>query len=279
MTRRQLLITFILTTFASFAHAESKVTTTTPFKGITLYQRTETTPRPLRINVVEIDLKAPGIHFRVTPPNGDAPAETTLQTVRDFCTEQHAQLAINASFYKTIDKKYGDTASLTASDGVAYSEFTIFPALNLSRDNVPTICTQAKRDQSGTRPSQGVEIYNAVSGNEQILDHGKIVAEDQRLHPRTAIGFTANKSKLVIVTVDGRQKGISEGATTLEVAGFLKEYGASEAINLDGGGSTTLVIADPTPRVVNVPVGIKDEPGTERKNAANLAIFADKVSL
>src|SRR4051812_13150701 len=100
---------------ASGARAETK--TSHPFKGITLHQRTETSPRPLKINVVEIDLKAPGIRFRVSPPNGEAPGETPLQTTRDFLTDQKAQLAINASFYKTLQERYGDTAGLTASDG------------------------------------------------------------------------------------------------------------------------------------------------------------------
>jgi hypothetical protein len=261
-----------LVVLAFSAAAETR--TSKPFKGVTLHQRTESSPRPLKINVVEIDLKAAGIRFRVTPSNGDAPGETTLQTTRDFLVQQKAQLAINASFYKTLKDQYGDTAGLTASDGEAYSEFNIFPTLNLSRDNVPTFVSQKKRDQSGVKPAQNVEVFNAVSGNEFILQNGKNVAEDDRLHPRTAVGVAPNH-KLVILTVDGRQQGVSEGMTTIEVANMLKEYGVTDAINLDGGGSTTLVVADPSPRVVNTPVGVKDVPGTERRNAANLAIFAE----
>ena len=48
-----------------------------------------------------------------------------------------------------------------------------------------------------------------------MLRDGKVVAEDDRLHPRTAIGV-APGNKLVLMTVDGRQKGVSEGVTTIE---------------------------------------------------------------
>ena len=263
---------------ASAAFAESKVETTTPFKGVTLHQRVETSPRPNRINVLVIDLKAPGLRFRVTPSNGDTPGETNLQTVRGFLTDQKAQLAINCSFYALVEHKYGDTLGLTVSDGEAYSPFTKYPALNISKDNVASIVRQADNDPTGFRPDAEVQLYNAVSGNEQILTGGKNTAQDaSRLHPRTAVGI-APDNRLVIVTIDGRQKGVSEGMTTVEVADLLLEYKVTDALNLDGGGSTTLAIADPTPRLLNTPVGTSNKPGSERRNASNLAIFAEPTS-
>jgi hypothetical protein len=48
----------------------------------------------------------------------------------------------------------------------------------------------------------------------------------------------------------------------------------TDALNLDGGGSTTLCMADPMPRVVNVPVGRGDAPGTLRAVGSSLAVFA-----
>src|SRR2546428_585827 len=50
--------------------AGAQTITTTPFRGVTLYQRTETSPRPLKIDVIEIDLNDPAIQFRMTPSNG-----------------------------------------------------------------------------------------------------------------------------------------------------------------------------------------------------------------
>jgi exopolysaccharide biosynthesis protein len=47
---------------------------------------------------------------------------------------------------------------------------------------------------------------------------------------------------MLIATVDGRQPGVSVGMSLAELASLLLEFGASDAINLDGGGSTTMVV-------------------------------------
>jgi hypothetical protein len=57
-----------------------------------------------------------------------------------------------------------------------------------------------------------------------------------------------------------------------------RDYNVTEAISLDGGGSSTLCLADPTPRVANIPVGINDAPGTLRLVGSNLAIFVPPVA-
>lgn len=67
--------------------------------------------------------------------------------------------------------------------------------------------------------------------------------------PRTALGLTASNT-LLLVTVNGRQPGISVGMTLDELARLMLELGAVDAMNLDGGGSTTMVIRD---RVLNLP--------------------------
>ncbi len=77
-------------------------------------------------------------------------------------------------------------------------------------------------------------------------------------HPRTLVGVAAGGRRLMLITVDGRQAGYSAGMTLREAAQLARDLGASEAINLDGGGSTTLVVAHRDPRgytydVVNQP--------------------------
>ena len=59
------------------------------------------------------------------------------------------------------------------------------------------------------------------------------------LHPRSAIGITKD-NKLILVTVDGRQIGYSNGLSLEELAKYMKSLGVVSAINLDGGGSTTM---------------------------------------
>jgi hypothetical protein len=74
-------------------------------------------------------------------------------------------------------------------------------------------------------------------------------------HPRTLLGWTS-KGDVLLVTVDGRQAGRAEGMTLAEAARMMTRLGATDAINLDGGGSTTfvqkgLVLNRPSDRAVN----------------------------
>ncbi len=79
-------------------------------------------------------------------------------------------------------------------------------------------------------------------------------------HPRTAVAITADNHFLMIV-VDGRSPGISEGMTSKELTRFLrKNFNPRWALNMDGGGSSTLCIegkGDPATHVVNYPSGNK----------------------
>jgi exopolysaccharide biosynthesis protein len=64
-------------------------------------------------------------------------------------------------------------------------------------------------------------------------------------HPRTAAGIARSGKRLILVVVDGRQKPYSDGMTLRELATLMLALGARDALNLDGGGSTTMVYADP----------------------------------
>lgn len=80
-------------------------------------------------------------------------------------------------------------------------------------------------------------------------EEGTISRNAEVRHPRTAVGFSRDSSVVWLVTVDGRQAA-SAGMTLVELADLMKELGAWNALNFDGGGSTTMVIRD---RLVNVP--------------------------
>ena len=68
-------------------------------------------------------------------------------------------------------------------------------------------------------------------------------------HPRTALA-RLDSGKILLVTVDGRQPGVRVGMSLQALAELLLEFGAVDAINLDGGGSTTMVVRD---KIVNKP--------------------------
>lgn len=77
--------------------------------------------------------------------------------------------------------------------------------------------------------ADGAEQYQDLSGSDAFFDR----------QPRTAVGVTAD-DRLLLVVVDGRQPGYSVGMTLRELADLMKSLGAQNAINLDGGGSTTM---------------------------------------
>jgi hypothetical protein len=95
----------------------------------------------------------------------------------------------------------------------------------------------------------------AISGNHFLVHDGIIRAVDDReMHPRTAVGVDADTGEVLILVVDGRQAG-SRGYTMVELANLMIDLGADEAINLDGGGSSTMVAKnrDGKVKVLNKP--------------------------
>lgn len=120
-------------------------------------------------------------------------------------------------------------------------------------------------------------IKAAIGGNYALVTHGNPMerpdgskdAMIDSLHPRTAIGFSDDGKIMYLVTVDGRSDK-SRGMSLPELARLMKELGATEAMNLDGGGSTTMIVrhaGDGSGEVVNVP-----SDGQERKDGNGLGI-------
>lgn len=257
------------------------------FPGVKHIHRTQSQPRLLDMQIVIIDLTTPGLKFRFTEPNGDGtPGELTVETPRAYLERVGAAIAINAgSYFPNPKHPHVDNYYLGVSEGVRYSPFSFGEsAINISRENVATVIDPdpAEREQgvAGYASKPPVELYNAIGAKNRILASGRNVGGEHYNgvdcdkncschdpHPRTAIGVTADR-KLILFTVDGRQKEHSLGMTTAEVAEVLLEYGATDAVNLDGGGSTQLVLADPRPRVVNKP-----SDGKERAVGGSLAVF------
>lgn len=103
---------------------------------------------------------------------------------------------------------------------------------------------------------EGGEIWNVVNaigagpvlvenGSAKVFSQEELtqLASTNTKEPRTAIGYTAG-SKAILMVVDGRQVGFSVGITLLDLAQVMVELNCLEALNLDGGGSSAMVIAD-----------------------------------
>lgn len=120
------------------------------------------------------------------------------------------------------------------------------------------------------------EMAYAVGGNTVLLRDGTVQPQgDKATHPRTSVGFSADGKKMFLVTVDGRQRD-SRGMTYQELGSFMKELGADDALNLDGGGSSTMVARE----AGETGVDVENEPsdGGERAVPNGLALFAQEGS-
>jgi hypothetical protein len=110
------------------------------------------------------------------------------------------------------------------------------------------------------KPNRG-RLCTLVGGWPRIVTDGQSVAEqaDQvegtfprfsaTRHPRAGVGFSRDSATLYLVTVDGRQES-SSGMSLVEFAALMRNVGAYQGLNLDGGGSATMVIRG---RIVNQP--------------------------
>lgn len=126
------------------------------------------------------------------------------------------------------------------------------------------------------RTADGSEVpRTAVGGNGVLVMDGEPQNWEGRPNnataPRTAVGFSADGLEMHVLTVDGRQTH-SGGTTLTELAVLMAGLGAHSALNLDGGGSTTLLAREPggsEPRLVNSP-----SDGAEREVPNGLALTA-----
>src|SRR5206468_2162421 len=82
------------------------------------------------------------------------------------------------------------------------------------------------------------------------------------LNPRTAAGVDRDGRTLWLMVVDGRQPGFSEGVAVNELAGLMKEVGCWDALNLDGGGSSIMLLSTngANLEIMNRPSGFAPRP-------------------
>lgn len=222
--------------------------TAQPFLGVTHYQITQSInnpspailPRELSIHIVEINPSTPGISFLGTPGNGAVAEEYTRQTTSSFVNNHDLAVAINGDFYTTNTGANASVNGLGMSNGSIVSPAAPgWASFVVRQNNTAAIRT------NGTIPSGA---RNAVSGNQHLVSGGVNIAPNDSytttLNPHTAIGVNSRNGHIFFMTIDGRQTNFSEGMRTDEMANMLIEFGVTDAINLDGGGSSTMVFAD-----------------------------------
>lgn len=86
-------------------------------------------------------------------------------------------------------------------------------------------------------------IAEAVSGRQMLLNDGVAQSDDTHLEPRTAVGVTKSGKRLFILVGDGRRKEYSNGLSYADMVQIFKSLGAYDALNLDGGGSSSFCLS------------------------------------
>lgn len=219
------------------------------------------------VSFLEIDLKNKKYRVGVAAD----PAKRILTS--DFAKAQNALAAINGTFF---NMKEGGSHMLVKVDGKVVN-----PTRERSdRSNGAIIVEDGKvAIVAGDPQNAGWDAQLAapnamVSGPVLLIDNQPAPLSQAKFntarHPRSAVGLTAD-DKLLMVVVDGRQKNAA-GVNLYDLTTLLKTLGATDAMNLDGGGSSALYVKGITASgIVNQP---SDKTG-ERTVANALLILAE----
>jgi hypothetical protein len=214
-------------------------------------------PGPVSVQALELDPKKirleTGVAENVTPAR---------ETVESIARRRGALAAINAGFFTLTD---GKPVALLKSAGallgrtrrtrgaVALSDHKGRPHLLFDRVTVEGATDEAKgyRTRLGTKPKDWARARDAVSGAGLLMldgrefhewtDEGLAAGFDTTRHPRTVIGEDKTGA-IWLITVDGRQPALSLGMSFTELQALGRRLGLRSALNLDGGGSTTMVV-------------------------------------
>jgi len=246
------------------------------FKGVTFLQKDLTSPRKNRIYVMAVDLFTVGLEFLVTPSKLPGGILCT-RTVSKFLEEFNMSLAINGDGYSYLDASVDpattcpDGGDPVKANGFAASRGTVYSPIK----TVQPIIYITSRNQVIINEAQN-KPFNAVAGDRVVVQKGVTVKNLAAAtpSPRTAIGVNKNGRWLILMVVDGRQAGYSEGVTFPELAELLISYGVYTGVNMDGGGSSTMIIkgTDGNARILNSPID-QNIPGKERTVANHLGLF------
>lgn len=222
---------------------------------------------PAVVHIVRIDLARPDLIPVATPPTqGKA---VPAQRVLDFAVEHGADVAINTAFFHPFRASspvdyYPRTGDPTEPFGITMTDGVEFGANRFHRGTVYFSEDEASLDRMP-------EARWAVTGRTTLIREGQpLEANEETLAPRSVIGFDG--TRVWFVAVDGRQPGYSEGMTLGALGRLLASKGLRWAVEMDGGGSSTLVdTTGGVPRTLNCPIHTR-MPCRERPVAAQVGI-------
>ena len=214
---------------------------------------------------VRVDLTDPDVQLLTTPRAKGYQVEsreTVSQAVPTFLRTNRLQIAADAGFYSANPGGSDPTSEGVSCEvfGLQISAGTVvsptasesnprFASLLFTTNNQPSVLFHNIPPGTNT-----AGIYTVITGFYPVLSNGvnfsaeaAISYPDSGIHsyqPRTVFGVSRDSRYLYLMTIDGRQPGYSEGALDEQSADWMLLFGAWNAINMDGGGSTSLYTGD-----------------------------------
>ena len=217
-------------------------------------------PGPVAGVLVKVDLNDPRVRVAVAladdrDPDGDGPCVGQLETTSQVARKHDFDVTINASFFAAPatremagEKIHYFVGNCGWPQGWHFSNGKLHSKPNTASLRATMIVHRnGKISLADAIQALPADTQFAVSGNAMMLKNGVSTppVKDEARHPRSAVGLSVDARTLYILAIDGRQESHSRGVTLGELANIFIRVGAHNAINLDGGGSSSLVIKDP----------------------------------
>lgn len=226
---------------------------------------------PWAIHVLDVDLTRCNSALAVKGAPGAVGREKTSVLMQQLAASKQVVGGVNADFF--LFTPPGVPTGALVVDGHVITPPSKNPVFAIDSAGVARIATLTMTGETAGKPGDPVaptasltpfHPRDAVSGHPMLVRDSAIspgvdteggASFAPVRHPRTAVGIARNGTRVLLVTVDGRQKPYSDGMNLRELATVMLALGAREALNLDGGGSTTMVSANQARalRIVNVP--------------------------
>ena len=234
------------------------------------------------VSIVEIDAKKAKGRFALASNLG------YITPTSKFAKDSNAVVAMNGSFYNM--KKPYNSVCYFKKHGV--EEF-VFNEKMAQRDNgAVAISAKGKLAVHAADPAQpgniapaqtwpaALDAVSVVSSGPVLLVDGKDARLDENSfnrnrHPRSAVGTKGKK--VYLVTVDGRNAENAQGVSLWEFTKIMRWIGAEDAMNMDGGGSTTLYVEGENGNgIVNHPSDNKKFDREGERHVVNSLLFIAK---
>lgn len=197
-----------------------------------------------------IALDAKRIRLTLTSPELiEGKQQHRAMTTTDALKKYGGHIAINGSFFAPFTDNHlfdyyphrhdlvealGPTVVNTQAYGATHIQWPGLVVDNQQQLSINNFATNQQLLSAG-------QVQQLLSGRQIMLSGGEVVTQRaNQWYPRSAIGLNAQRDRLWLVVVDGKQPGYSDGLPIAMLADYVQSLGADTALELDGGGSATL---------------------------------------